>query len=579
MALSDVLQAQARLRQSLLNYDNIVQSINDKLGDLTSAKALKTSTLQLMNSHKNSIVGMDAAIGVLHGVQVALSRAADIVNAAGDTIIEAVPSDEIVGLADGGDLLAPAKAVIKGSTDAVEIGLNIGADVADVAGNSVDLAKEGVDLQSDIDLESLNQDDTISGVLGELTQLLRTEPPARVEAFALREALQQTFGRYLAALAKGERIEEERVAFRKRVAAQTTESRYADMTYRIFRNDALQKYRAVFDLAARYVFLAATAYDYETSLLGTDNRSGSTFLTDIIRQRSLGQVVNGTPVAGTPGLADPLARLSQNFTVLKTQLGFNNPGAEQGRFSLRNELFRLRDSSDDAWRAQLRLHRVDNLWDVPEFRRYARAFAPESAGAQTGLVIRFPTTVTFGLNFFTWPLGGGDSAYDSSRFATKIQSAGVAFANYPSAGLSQTPRVYLVPVGEDILRSPTVNDFQTRSWRVVDEVLPVPFAIGSTAIKDPNWIPINDSLGGSFADIRHFASFRAFPYTDTFDPFDPSHVATDNRLIGRSVWNTDWMLIIPGGTFLSDGAAGLDTFINSVSDIKLFLQTYSYPGN
>ncbi|MCX6906261.1 MAG: LamG domain-containing protein, partial [Verrucomicrobia bacterium] len=197
MALSDVLQAQARLRQSLLNYDNIVQSINDKVGDLESAKELKANTLQLMNNHKSTIVGMDIASGVLHGVQVGLSRAADIVNAAGDTIIEAIPSSEIVGLADGGDLLAPAKAAIKGSVDAVEIGLNIGSDAADIAGNSVDLAKEGVDLQSDIDLESLNQDDTISGVVGELTQLLRTEAPARVEAFALREALQQTYGRYL----------------------------------------------------------------------------------------------------------------------------------------------------------------------------------------------------------------------------------------------------------------------------------------------------------------------------------------------------------------------------------------------
>ena len=579
MALSDFLQAQARLKQAMLNYDNLVQSISDKLGDLASSKKLKADTLKLMNAHKKTIVDMNVALGVFHGVQVALNRGAETVARVADVAKDAVPTSAIFGLAGGGDLLSAIRGVIKSAAVAAEIGLNIGADVADVAGNSVELAKEGVDLQSDIDIETLNQDDTISGTLGELTQLLRTEAPARVEAFALREALQQTYGRYLGALARGERLVEERVAFRKRVAASTTESRYADMTYRIFRNDALQKYRATFDLAARYVFLAATAYDYETSLLGTDNRSGSTFLTDIIRQRSLGQVVNGTPVAGTPGLADPLARLSQNFTVLKSQLGFNNPGTEQGRFSLRNQLFRLRNSSDDEWRSALRMHRVANLWDVPEFRRYARSFAPESAGPQPGLVIRFPTTVTFGLNFFTWPLGGGDSAYDSSRFATKISGASVAFADYPGASLSQTPRVYLVPVGEDILRSPAVNDFQTRYWRVVDQVLPVPFAIGATAIKNPDWIPVNDSLGGSFADIRHFASFRAFPYTDGFDPFDSSHTATDNRLIGRSVWNTDWMLIIPGGTFLSDSSAGLETFIQNVTDIKLFLQTYSYPGN
>ena len=35
----------------------------------------------------------------------------------------------------------------------------------------------------------------------------------------------------------------------------------------------VQKYRAQFDLAARYVYLAAIAYDYETQMLGTQNLS------------------------------------------------------------------------------------------------------------------------------------------------------------------------------------------------------------------------------------------------------------------------------------------------------------------
>jgi hypothetical protein len=271
-----------------------------------------------------------------------------------------------------------------------------------------------------------------------------------------------------------------------------------------------------------------------------------------------------------------LARLNQNFSVLKGQLGFNNPQTETGRFSLRNELFRLRAESDTEWRTTLKNSIVPDLWAVPEFRRYCRPFAPESAGPQPGLVIRFPTTITFGLNYFGWPLGGGDNAYDPTLFATKVRSAGVWFTDYNGSGLALTPRVYLIPVGADIMRSPSGSNLEIREWRVVDQKLPMPFPIGFSTLNDPTFIPIHDTLSDTFADIRRFSSFRAY-HDGGF--FNPAQTITDTRLIGRSVWNTDWMLIMPGGTFLADPDQGLDTFINSVSDILIFFQTYAYSGN
>jgi len=62
-------------------------------------------------------------------------------------------------------------------------------------------------------------------------------------------------------------------------------------------------------------------------------------------------------------------------------------------------------------------------------------------------------------------------------------------------------------------------------------------------------------------------------------------------LIGRSVWNTRWLLIIPAGTLHTDRNEGIQRFIhgalrqdgtrdgNGVSDIKIFFQTYAYSGN
>src|SRR4029450_2441403 len=100
------------------------------------------------------------------------------------------------------------------------------------------------------------------------------------------------------------RLIEERTVFRQRTAATTHQNRYKDMAFRVFRNAALQNYRAPFQLPARSVYLPATAYDYELNFLGTDNRAGRDFFTDIIRQRSIGQLIDGVPIAGSSGLAD-----------------------------------------------------------------------------------------------------------------------------------------------------------------------------------------------------------------------------------------------------------------------------------
>jgi hypothetical protein len=252
---------------------------------------------------------------------------------------------------------------------------------------------------------------------------------------------------------------------------------------------------------------------------------------------------------GDPGLADPLARMTANWNlVLKSQLGFNNPQTETGRFSLRNELFRVLTgpSGSARWRETLSAHVVPNILALPEFQRHCIPFSPRQA-TEPAIVIPFATTINFGLNFFGWPAGGGDNDYDSTKFATKVRSVGVWFANYNNlgGGMINTPRVYLVPVGLDVMRAPTQGDPYIREWRILDQALPVPFPLSAGALNDPTWIPINDSLSEDFAAIRRFGQFRA--YHDSGN-FNPAETITDSRLIGRSVWNTRWLLIIPAGT-------------------------------
>ena len=138
--------------------------------------------------------------------------------------------------------------------------------------------------------------------------------------------------------------------------------------------------------------------------------------------------------------------------------------------------------------------------------------------------------------------------------------------------LSGTPRAYLVPAGIDRQRTPISGGASIRDWRVIDQVWPIPFPSAAGNVN----LPL-ESIG---TDNIH--SIRRFPPMRVYDDEELSGMASipyDGRLIARSVWNTEWVLIIPGSSLASSGSAGLDSLIEGISDIHLMLQTYSYSGN
>ena len=321
-------------------------------------------------------------------------------------------------------------------------------------------------------------------------------------------------------------------------------------------------------------------------------------MTAIVRARSIGQITSGgQPIAGSsangddPGLADPMARMYENYEQLKGSLGLDNPDSATIQFSLRSENFRISQgaSGQTNWQGQLAQSVVPNILTLPEFQRYCIPPSPLQA-VEPGIVITFSTTVGFGENFFGWPLAGGDNSYDSSHFATKIASEGVWFDNYNATAMQQTPSVYLIPVGLDFLRTPGGNG-ATRQWKIAEQILPVPFPVAETSESATNWIPINNTLGNQFYAIRRYPALQA--YND--GGFEQTQVTSSSRLIGRSVWNTKWMLIIPAGALLGDRNEAIQRFIygslldpngpatgprdgNGVTDIKISFQTLSYPG-
>jgi len=589
---NEMVQARVALRQAMIDYDILRKDINAEIDTLKSTFDILESNIDIGNDATNTILGIEAGVFAINTAAAIAHRTATGLSTTFKTAKECVPSNLIAGLAGGGDLFS----TVKCATQSVG---NVAAFVVDTVGDGLEVAANGVELSinhvataAETDIQINDSVLQLYDVSGGIDELLRREPALRAEIYARAEAARQLIGKYNTTLTEGLQVGEKLVAFRRGGAAAIQEYRYEDMAFRIFRNDALQKYRAAFEQAARYVYLAAAAYDYETNLLGSDSQAGQSFLTDIVKERSIGQILNGEPVVGSRGLADAMARMKLNFDVLKGQMGFNNPQVETNRFSLRYELFRIADdeASDATWREQLEASRVNNLWDIPEFRRYARPFAPEEAGPQPGLVITFDTNVLFGLNFFGNELGPNDSAYDSSQFSTRIRGIGTWFEEYANLPLANTPRMYLIPIGADVMRSPNADDFSVRQWQILDQVVPVPLPLGATDLDAHDWLPTIDNQIGDSTQIRRYSQYLAHHYSE---PFDIDQIATSSRLVGRSVWNRKWMMIIPGASFLNNPDDGLDTFIhgqlipggdgerdgNGVNDIHLFFTTYSYSGN
>jgi hypothetical protein len=160
-------------------------------------------------------------------------------------------------------------------------------------------------------------------------------------------------------------------------------------------------------------------------------------------------------------------------------------------------------------------------------------------------------------------------------------SVGIWLSDYLSASvlsdLPATPRVYLVPIGSDVMSVPTSSDPNVvRIWKVVDQSIPVPLPARTAALDNSNYIPILDGLSGRMGEPRKYPSFRA--YHDGSSEVNADELVADTRLIARSIWNTQWMLIIPGRMLSADPDEGLERFIEQVGDIKLVFRTYSLSG-
>jgi hypothetical protein len=581
MILNEMIVAEIAYDESISDYGTYLQELvvmnNRLIQEINIEKAKEDSR----TASTAVIATLEVTRRVADGVATYASTAYDVALDLSEAGKEYFPTS--VGTAV--DATAPARGVILtvGTGFAIpSLAVWAGAELTER------IADAGVRLNealADLDETRFAELREMSAFVSEIGEKVAFEEGLRLAIGRHKQRMELLALELASARAEGFRLLDEREAFNMTVASQTQRGRYRDMMLRLTRNDAMVRYQDAFENAARYTWLTAKAYDYETSLSEGHPANPQSLLEEIVKTRTLGRWENGEPTIGEGGLADVLARMKANFDTLDGQLGINNPQIETGRLSLRHEHFRIGRgtfASDKNWRAVLRGAWVDDLWSVPEYRRHCRPISRPEDGPVPGLAIEFRTEINQGRNVFGRALGGGDHAYSLANFATKIRSVGAWFEDYNDAGLSTTPRAYLVPAGLDVLRTSDSPVPEVRTWNVVEQAIPLPFILNNSDLTNPDYIPSIHSLDGSFADIRRFGDFRVY-HTAGGTTIDPDQMSTTSRLVGRSVWNTRWLLIIPASTFHADPTLGLNRFIGDsenpgVSDIKLVFETYSHEG-
>jgi hypothetical protein len=538
------------------------------------------------------------------------------------TTQKGLPTSVIVGVANGGDISAPARVALEAAgyavtevLDKTKAGWFTAMKVTDYLAGIAKLLIEDGGIETENWLQE--ERDMTNELRDKVFGVQNLMPTVNEKLQELDDAQRK----YRSLLAEGDRIQQEREIFRQRAAAAIQGYRTRDAAFRIFRNEKLERYKSLFDLAARYSFMAAQAFDYETGLLYTEQ--GKEFIRRIVSSRALGVIRDGEPQyagsnAGDPGLSSALAEMHADWLVLKGRLGFNNPDSYGTTVSLRKENFRILTGTDGDlnWKDTLNRGKRANLLEDSDVREYCMQIDAGNGLPVPGIVIEFSTTIADGANLFGRPLAPGDHSFSSSSFATKIFAVGVAFEGYlgmdnPTASsssvafaggsspvdpstsfldpkaMSATPYVYLIPVGVDSMRSPPLGDASVvRTWNVADVSIPLPMNIGGSDFSTKRLWQSSESLTEKLFAIRKHQAFRPVSTADAFslDIYGggsqlSASQFTNRRLIGRSVWNSRWKLVIPGQTLLNDPNQGLDRFIQTVKDVKLHFVTYSYSGN
>jgi hypothetical protein len=605
-----VNEATDKYREALFNAQTAKASFDKAVAAFNSQFALESANASLTLENESSQTDVSIFQTLLQVNQVVNAFIQQKFQNQLQIAANIFPTTTIAGLADGGDF---QKALLAFPLGTINLASTIsgGIYVADQIQVYAYIAVLNSEIQANTNqIASNNFTISVQNAVLSLGQQLTALQGCLTNINSAEVAMSGAQDNYQTLVSQGLRIQAERQTFRQHTAAQVQGYTVANAAFLVFQNEDLERYTTLFNLAAEYAFMAANAYDYETGLLNTP--SGQALINQIISSSALGVIQDGQPqISGTdtgdPGLANALAEMNADWEVLQGRLGFNNPDGYGTIASLRAENYRILPGAagDMPWQQLLEQNLLPDLRADSDVENNCLQIDNGSGQAVPGIVLTFSTTITDGQNLFGQALGPDDHSFSSSSFATKIFAVGVCFDGYvgmnnplgsgatttnssidPNA-LAATPYVYLIPCGADSMRSPPLGDTSTvRTWNVDDAAIPLPFNIGASDFSSAPFYTAADSLSEPLFAVRKHEAFRPVSTTAAFTTaiygangaLQPTQY-TNRRLIGRSVWNSKWKLVIPGKTLLADPNQGLARFINSVKDIHLYFITYSYSGN
>ncbi len=254
-SLRDYHQAQVAVRQAVARFQHQEQLFSRKGAlylELITAFTDSVEEQDSANTKKTALLGSAATAKIASRVMAGIAKG--LIDEAG-AAAEFPP--ETLGLSN--DTTSVVRGTIKlvGSTTAKY--LTIGSGLLEIAEGALTASAQSVQTSADAAIKAFNFNYQQAQVLYEYQEEYRKTVQLIYEIAGTLTQLTRATQRLSNLVAEADRVRAEREIYRQRAAALIQGYRTRDLTFRTFRNEALEQYRSLFDLAGRYTYLASAA--------------------------------------------------------------------------------------------------------------------------------------------------------------------------------------------------------------------------------------------------------------------------------------------------------------------------------